>query len=133
MHHHISRGGHCLHPTALHSHRHVRPRSPNEAPDVRETVRVVETGNLKKNKKMFQDIILRQMKVLTILTMRVPSDIISCRDVVGLDSSTPAHAPWAAASEEEAAAAAAPALVEGPARVRPLPWKAVYLGFSGST
>ena len=67
-----------------------------------------------------------------ILTMRVPSAILSCNEVVGWDSSTPFHSPSAAAADEAAAAEEAALLDGAPARVRPLPWKAVYFGFSGS-
>ena len=70
------------------------------------------------------------------LTMREPSAILSCSEVVGWDSSTPCHSPSEAADDEAAAASAAAVaaatLVEGPASVRPVPWKAVCFGSSGS-
>lgn len=63
--------------------------------------------------------------VLKRATMREPSARRSCSDVVGFDSSTPAHSPAGAAG------AAAPLLVLAPSpppRVRPEPVKAAYLG-----
>ncbi len=90
---------------------HVGPGRTDEAADVRHAVVVVELGHL----RSYQGSSSVQGRTLSSKpTMRVPSDILSCIDVVGCDSITPSHSPEDAAAAAAAAADATAALL-GPA------------------